>query len=641
MRRKGLTAAIALAAAMAGTPAQAQRAAENAVNAAEDAFGLSIGNETIGLYNANSARGFSPTLAGNVRMDGLYFDVPFFHLVQTYDRSTTRVGLSAQSYPFPAPTGIFDIGLRRPSKDFAGNGSIVVGPFDNVVLESAVEGPIVPGKLGGLATIRHSVGELSGGAHFIETIAGASLNWTPSDAVEVMMFNQGHQALPDVTPLIFTASGEPPPEFDRRVFFGQSWAPRRRTTNHAGVTVTAALSDDWNLRAGLFRARVNRRFEHFVFFRNVQADGTGTLDILRTPRNYDVSYSGEVRLRHTLVEGPRQHTFYAAVRARDMEHLFGGGSTLSFGAARIGVSDPRPEPIYPALGAARLDNIKQVTPGLSYVGRWRDVGEVSVGLQKSFYRRDVELAGAGLARTQSEPWLPNATLAIYLNDDAALYGSYTRGLEESGIAPENASNRGEALPASLTEQVDAGIRYRMFERLTVIAGLFEVKKPYFERNAANLFTHVGSLSHRGVELSLSGQIAPGLTVVAGAMLLRARIDAHAALAGFIGDVPVGRPNRNVRLNLQYGPKAWNGFSIDGQVSQDGPVYATRANTVRVKGDTSFDLGARYVFTVFDTSASLRARVLNLTNAYSWSVSASGAYTANQPRRYTLQLVADF
>ena len=50
------------------------RAAENAVNSAEDAFGTSIGSETVGLYSASSARGFNPQLAGNIRLDGLYFD---------------------------------------------------------------------------------------------------------------------------------------------------------------------------------------------------------------------------------------------------------------------------------------------------------------------------------------------------------------------------------------------------------------------------------------------------------------------------------------------------------------------------------------------------------------------------------------
>jgi hypothetical protein len=60
--------------ATAATAATGQRAAENALRQANDAFGTSIGREAIGLYDSDSVRGFSSTAAGNVRIDGLYFD---------------------------------------------------------------------------------------------------------------------------------------------------------------------------------------------------------------------------------------------------------------------------------------------------------------------------------------------------------------------------------------------------------------------------------------------------------------------------------------------------------------------------------------------------------------------------------------
>jgi iron complex outermembrane receptor protein len=54
--------------------ALAQRADDNAVKTADDAFGTTVGNENIGLYNPFEVRGFSAVDAGNVRLDGLYFD---------------------------------------------------------------------------------------------------------------------------------------------------------------------------------------------------------------------------------------------------------------------------------------------------------------------------------------------------------------------------------------------------------------------------------------------------------------------------------------------------------------------------------------------------------------------------------------
>ena len=101
------------------TPAYSQdRTSDNAVTQAEDAFGFSVGRESIGIYNANQTRGFSPTAAGNVRIEGLYFD-PIFNLSDMLVGSTSvKVGLSAQGYPFQAPSGIVDQTLRRPGQKF-------------------------------------------------------------------------------------------------------------------------------------------------------------------------------------------------------------------------------------------------------------------------------------------------------------------------------------------------------------------------------------------------------------------------------------------------------------------------------------------------------------------------------------------
>ena len=93
----------------------AQRAGENAVTQADDAFGTSVGNEQVGLYSSFDVRGFSPTAAGNVRIDGLYFDQVSELDSRVTDSSRIRVGIAAQGYAFPAPTGVVDYSLRLPA----------------------------------------------------------------------------------------------------------------------------------------------------------------------------------------------------------------------------------------------------------------------------------------------------------------------------------------------------------------------------------------------------------------------------------------------------------------------------------------------------------------------------------------------
>ena len=105
------------------TPVGAQRAQDNAVTKAGDAFGTMVGNQTIGLYTPTNARGFSPAEASNVRIEGLYFDQQTAIDPYLFSGSDVRVGIAAQSYAFPSPSGIADLKLRMPAD---GDGASVV-----------------------------------------------------------------------------------------------------------------------------------------------------------------------------------------------------------------------------------------------------------------------------------------------------------------------------------------------------------------------------------------------------------------------------------------------------------------------------------------------------------------------------------
>ncbi len=115
--------------------AAAQRTQENVATDSEDAFGRSIGNESIGIYNEGDVRGFSPIEAGNVRMEGLYFDRLGTLTSRLVEGSTIRVGIASQSYPFPSPTGIIDYDLRRVGGERVISALVNYGPFDGIGAE--------------------------------------------------------------------------------------------------------------------------------------------------------------------------------------------------------------------------------------------------------------------------------------------------------------------------------------------------------------------------------------------------------------------------------------------------------------------------------------------------------------------------
>ncbi len=618
------------------------QADENAVVAAADAFGTKVGSDNIGLYSSTSARGFSPQAAGNVRFEGLYFDQQAF-TGRAIARSTTmRVGLSAQSYPFPAPTGIADIALNIPDGKYtwtvAKEFRTPIGLNTNSVdVKYALSDKLA---INNASTWYQTIAQ--GGSHGQRWNVASVVSWRPNDDLEVVPFMFYQRAEDEeVTPSIYTAGAYLPPKFDRDVFFGQDWADRATDDANYGLIVRGTPWDNWRLQGAIFGSDVERARNYVVNYRNVQPNGVGDIQIQKYPLHDSFSISGEVRASGVYTTGSFRHTIHIATRARDTKRLFGGGQTVNLGQGQIGVFREITEPAY-VLGVRDKDVVHQVTPGVSYALQWSSKGEMSVGLQKSFYSREFGKINVAPTSTKSQPWLYNATVAYNISRSLVAYGSYTKGMEEFGTAPDNAANGGAPLPAALTSQVDAGVRYTLMPGLTLVAGVFEVKKPYFDRNLVNFYEDVGDLSHRGIELSLTGKPLTGMTVVGGAVFLKARISGLPVDTGTIGNRPPGTTPRLLKLNVQYGAPSWKGFVLEMQVDSESAQPANRLNTFSVPTYVNLNVGFRYNFDFYGSKANIRATVNNVANKFYWTVDGnSGRFAPSGVRTYGFRAAADF
>jgi hypothetical protein len=123
--------AVALLACLPLSTVHAQHASDDLLATANDAFGLTLGLESIGLYGPALVRGFNPQTAGNVRIDGLYFDQQGALSNRVVEGSTIRIGVSEIGYAFPAPTGIVDYDLRDPGNGTPSAAVVAsAGPFE-------------------------------------------------------------------------------------------------------------------------------------------------------------------------------------------------------------------------------------------------------------------------------------------------------------------------------------------------------------------------------------------------------------------------------------------------------------------------------------------------------------------------------
>ena len=621
-------------------PPPAGRANENAVRSAEDAFGTSIGRETIGIYSSSSVRGFSPTSAGNVRIDGLYFDPVWSPNSRIRRSSTIRVGLSAQGFAFPAPTGIVDYALRRPGQEASASIYASADTYTNLALELDGVMPLTSTLSlgGGISLNRNRFSNGTGGHQHLEGIIAL---WRLRPGLELQPVWSRSDIYDDqFGPLYVPAGAFLPPRVPRRRFLGPGQPNYRSAAVLFGTLARYDFAPDWQLRAGLFRTFFDDKRTATNLLLDLTPDGTARQLFIVDPPAFLASTSGEVRLTRRIVDGPRLHVFHVNVRARDRRDLYGGSAVLDLGPTHVDRPVPPLGPDFSFSEQSR-DRVRQWTAGIAYQGRWQGVGELSLGLQRTDYRKRVVQPGRPLAATNASPCLYNVAGAVYLSDNVAFYGGYTRGLEESGVAPDNAANRNEALPAIRTSQRDAGLRWALRPDLRLAVGLFDVRKPYFNLDETNLFTLLGDVKHQGIEASLAGRLTPRLDVVAGGVLLRARVTGEGVELGRVGRRPLGQAARNLQLNLDWRPPWLEGLSLDLGVTHLSRRAATRDNLVDLPARTLVDVGGRYRFSLAGKAASLRFRAANLFNVYGFDLRGSGAYDLIPGRVVSGALAIDF
>lgn len=620
--------------------ALAQRVDENATTSAEDGFGKSVGNESVGIYANGEVRGFSAYAAGNARIEGLYFNESGGISDLLQDGSDIRVGLTAFGQPFPAPTGIVDTTLRRVRTDrtvvtIRANSGEFLGP--DLTAEAAI--PLTP-NLGVNAALGYFDDQYADGASAWFISHGAVVRWRPAERTELTaLYSRYDYGDEEQGPVIYTAGPYLPPEIERRRFFGQQWAQWKGHSRNLGGMVKTALGP-WRIEAGLFNSLFTQDDYATAWYGGVDGAGDGQRFVLSGQDQRFASWSGEARIVRDLRDGPRLHRFITSIRGRDVDARYGGFHLVALGPGLVGIPDPEPEPAR-SHGPLTDDRVRQRAWSLGYELNWIDRGELNLGLVRSDYRKDVIQPGLGPARRQDRDWLWNAAFAVHLAPWLSVYSATTRGLEESGTAPGNARNANEVLPALRTRQIEAGLRLKLPANLRLVSAWFDLRKPHFEIDTANnIYRILGEVRHRGFEFSLSGRPTRSLSLVAGAVLLDPSVSGEAVDDGRLGRRPIGRTRTLIDASFDWTPPGQTRLSVDSRILYEGEREADALNRFTIPRRVTIDLGARYRFQIGKSPANLRVKFSNLTNVFGWRVFGGGGFKANPPRRINVVVTAD-
>nr|WP_268958951.1 TonB-dependent receptor [Novosphingobium aerophilum] len=433
-----------------------------------------------------------------------------------------------------------------------------------------------------------------------------------------------------------------PPRVRRGLFLGQPWTGRETDGNLVGFAGKWQIGS-LRIEAGLFNSARILLWNFSDNLTGVTASGSTANRIIVAARdNRDKALSGELRLVRDWATGRINHSFVLSLRGRNKERWFGGGQRIALGPSSAINPDPRPAP---AIVTTALDHdvVRQRTYGFAYSGTLRGKAGLDFALSRTDYSKTIDFSAPTSPdiRVRDRPLIGNISAWAVPVRGLTLFGGYTRGQEEALIAPDVATNRAEAPPAIRTSQIEAGARFTLSKQLGLVATAFRISKPYYNLDPAFRYREIGSLSNRGIELSLTGQLTPGLVAVAGTLLMDSRIGGDPASLSQIGPRPVGQARRRSVLNIDWRMQQGKGpLSLDLAAESLSARTANIPNTLFAPGRTTLNLGARYRFAVHDKPIMLRLQLQNALNAYAWNVSASGGFTYINPRLLLVQLVAD-
>jgi iron complex outermembrane recepter protein len=623
-----------------GLPASAQQGVPQKMG---DAFGSRIGQESIGLYSESLVRGFNLQEAGNYRLDDAYFVRAANPSDAVVESVQVHVGPSALDLDFPAPSGLVHYRL-------------IAGDRERTKLELGFQHLTDSNPrpyLRAHAARQSEDGSASLAAGFIGSPSARYIFGNEAEYYGIGLvprvrlgdrwqitglltrYDHHYQADAGFTPV----GTQPLPKPDRLRYLGQPWS-RYDTQNSAYgvIAATAARDNAWDYRWSSLYSGVNRPRSDLNLFDAVTPDGHGqAATVVARGRKIDAwgheaiasyDWTGE-RQRHqlTLLARLRQSSY----RDPRVDYLLIGPVSLLEGVA------PVAEPVATAPTLHSTATIDQYELGLGWQYLHRNGLALNFGARRAAIDQTAHPLAAPAHSRSSLAWLYNGAVVVPFGEGLTAFAATTRGIEEGGTAPENAVNRFEVLAPILARQNELGFKWQARPDLALLAMAFEIEKPSPGFDSAMLYRYLTDVSHRGIELSLAGNVGEHLRLVAGVTQMRLRLHGERVDDGSIGKRPVGRSSRQALLSLNYRLPRMPALSVDADANYYGPRPADALNRFETPGYALLHLGARYKFDWRGTPAALRLRVYNATNKYAWVAGTSGIQTYEPERRVMLSL----
>ena len=582
-------------------------------------------------------RGFNLANTGAYRVDGAYFVRDYTLPDTVLSGVSVMSAVNSARLAYPSPSGVVDYRLRASKAgDHSVTATLGVRELGQTVVETAFSFADKAGQFGiAGGTFWTTPVEYPNEVRYRVNNIGLVPQWRPNDTVRVRgVFSAEYSDYRGELGYLSSARALPPKLTYHN--YGPPWTTVKRLTINSGVLVDAMLNDAWSLSATTFYAD-NRRYPADFTLLTLRPDRKADITFNRTTDQHSRALSSEGVLAYRAQTGSVAHTLSAAVRNRLSRGATDANAPVPLGVFDLtnGVPSFGPEPTYLGAASTTRSNVNQMTGSIGYTGLVGEFLEFRAGVHRSRYDKRFASGSGGLSQRLESRWLYNASVVWAVDRETTLFADVVKGIEESGVAPQNALNREEVLPPVVAEEYEFGVRHSLTDKLALSAAVFDVKKLTPGLRSDGIYALIGDVHHRGAELSIAGEIVTGTTVVAGALAMKPRLQRP----GLPKMQPVGVSSNVVvaSINHQLNWLGLHGWSADARATLQSPRVADAAASFKTASTASVSLGTRFDFVLADLPAQLRIVAVNVGTSRPWSVGPSGLLTQGDPFRIRASL----
>lgn len=256
--------------------------------------------------------------------------------------------------------------------------------------------------------------------------------------------------------------------------------------------------------------------------------------------------------------------------------------------------------------------------------------------------RELVATGAKTGQTD-EAVTPRLGMLFKITPETSVYASYSESFEQAVGRKAD----GGAFEPTRGIQYEAGVKRELFGgALLATASAFTITQenlPVADPANPGFQIQVGEVESTGVELDLSGEVLPGLSLIGG--------------IAFIDTEIVGGPNDGKRLGNTYRTKAslwanyeiWNDrrgrWTVGGGAFYHGDAYINNDNSKQIPAQTLFDAASSYTMPTQYGQLTAQLNVKNIFDARDYTGgfgSGNGAHVFLEPGRIILaRVIAQF